>query len=312
MTPETLTPPRWKVVLAFAAVYLIWGSTYLAIRFAIETMPPLFMAGVRFTVSGLILYAWSRLRGAPGPDRHHWAAAAVIGALLLLGGNGGVVLAEQRVPSGLAAVLVAVVPVWMVVLQWLRPGGGRPTLRVMTGLALGLAGLVVLVSPASLGLGERVDALGAVMLVLASLSWAIGSLYSRAARLPSSPLLSTGMEMLAGGAALVLAGLLLGEGRGLDLAAITPRSALALLYLIVFGALIGFTAYLWLLRVAPPTQVSTYAYVNPVVAVLLGWLLAGESLSLRTAFATLAIVASVLLITRGTPRPAAAGPRRAV
>lgn len=313
MSPES-APPRWKVLLAFAAVYLIWGSTYLAIRFAIETLPPLLMAGTRFVISGTILYAWSRARGVPRPERRHWTAAAIVGALLMLGGNGGVVLAEQRVPSGLAAVLVAMVPVWIVLLQWLRPGGARPTLRVITGLVTGMGGMVVLVSPASLGLGEQVDLLGAGILLLASLSWAAGSLYSRNARLPASPILSTGMEMLAGGGLLLAVGFTRGEGGSLALAAVSLRSGLALAYLIVFGAIVGFTAYLWLLRVAPPTKVATYAYVNPVVAVLLGWLLAGEPLSLRAVLATLAIVISVVLITRGTRRasPERAVPRRRV
>ena len=290
-------PPRWQVATAFAAIYLIWGSTYLAIRIAIETFPPFLMAGMRFSVAGIILYLWSRQRGASRPMRSHWFAATVVGGLLLLVGNGGVVWAEQRVPSGLTALLVGMVPLWMALLEWLRPGGAKPLNGVIVGLTLGFLGMALLIGPVELAGGDHVDLVGAAVLIFASLSWATGSLYSRRAQLPASPLLATGMEMLAGGALLLIASLLAGEWMRFDASALSLRSWLALGYLIVFGALIGFTAYIWLLRVSTPAHVSTYAYVNPVVAIFLGWAFANEPLTARTLLAAAVIVAAVVIIT---------------
>lgn len=292
-------PSRAMIVAAFAAVYVIWGSTYLAIRFAIETLPPLLMAGIRFVIAGAMLYAWMRVRGARRPTRSEWLGATVVGALLLLGGNGLVVWSEQRVPSGMTALLVATVPLWMVLMTWLRPNGTRPTAMVATGVALGLAGLAILVQPSTIMGGGAIDPLGALVLLIASLSWAAGSLYSRQATMPPSPLLATAMEMLAGGALLILAGALTGEWSQLSLGAVSTRSVVALTYLVLFGSLVGFTAYVWLLRVANPTHVSTYAYVNPVIAVFLGWALADEPITPRTLVAAAIIVAAVVLITAG-------------
>lgn len=300
-TKSASAPPLGiKVALALATVYVIWGSTYLAIRFAIETLPPFWMAGVRFLTSGILLYAWARWRGAPRPSRIHWRSAALIGGLLLVGGNGGVVWAEQRVESGVAALLVSTVPLWMVIFEWLRKGGTRPTLGVVAGLVLGFAGLVMLAKPGSAG---ALDPAGAAVLLLACVSWAWGSLRSRHVPLPKSPLLATGMEMLAGGALLMVLGLLTGEAGRLDLAGASLKSALALGYLVVFGAL-GFTAYIWLLRVTSPALVSTYAYVNPVVAVFLGWALAGEPLTGGMLAAAAVILTGVALITVFRNRPA--------
>ncbi|MEW5926699.1 MAG: drug/metabolite exporter YedA [Gemmatimonadota bacterium] len=291
------TASRAQVVAAFAAVYVVWGSTYLAILFAIETIPPFLMAGARFLVSGAALYAWTRSRGAPRPTRANWRAAAVVGAFLLVGGNGGVVWAEQRVPSGLAALLVATVPLWMVLLDWWRGGGARPRGRTWAGIAVGFLGLGILVGPAELLGGGAADPLGAGVLVLASVLWAIGSVYSRRAALPESPFQATAMEMLAGGALLVLVGSAAGEWGRLDPAAVSGRSLLALAYLVVFGSCVGFTAYIWLLRHVEVAKVSTYAYVNPVVAVFLGWLLAGEPVTARTLAAAAVIVVAVAFIT---------------
>lgn len=291
-------PARAKVAAAFAAVYLLWGSTYLAIRFAIETTPPLLMAGVRFLVAGAVLYALVRARGAVKPTRSNWVAALIVGGLLLTLGNGSVVWAEQFVPSGIAALLVATVPLWMVLFDWLRPGGRRPGAMVIAGIALGLAGLVLLVQPGSLG-GQAVNPIGAATLVAASIAWASGSIYSTRAKLPSSPLLATAMEMLAGGALLLIAGALTGEAIGFDPSAVSQHSGLAIVYLVIFGSLVGFSAYVWLLRVASPSSVSTYAYVNPVVAVILGWALAGEPLTARTLLAAGVIIGAVVLITVG-------------
>ncbi len=291
------TAARAEVVLAFTAIYVIWGSTYLAIRFAIETMPPLLMAAVRFLIAGSLLYAWVRARGTPAPRRDEWRATTIVGGLMLLGGNGAVVWAEQRVPSGVTALLVALVPLWMVLLEWWRRGGVRPDSRTVAGLALGLGGLALLVGPEQVLGGGHVDHAGAAVLALGSLSWAAGSLYSRHAHLPASPMLATAMEMLGGGVLLLLAAGARGEWAQADLAAISLRSALAAGYLVVFGSLVAFTAYIWLLRVTTPARVSTYAYVNPVVAMLLGWALAGEPLTPRTLVAAAIIIAAVGLIT---------------
>jgi drug/metabolite transporter (DMT)-like permease len=284
-----------RVAVALGAVYLIWGSTYLAIRFAIETIPPFLMAGARYLTAGALLYGWSRLRGAPRPSLVHWRSAGIIGALLLLLGNGGVVWSEQRVSSGLVALLVSTEPLWIVLLVWFRDRGQRPGGRVIAGLLLGCAGLVLLVRPGSSSGG--LDPLGVVAVLIASLSWAWGSVYSQRAKLPSSPLLSTAMQMLAGGALLLLAATLTGEPAHFALAQVSTRSLLSLAYLVVFGAIIAFTAYVWLLRAAPPVLVSTYAYVNPVVAVLLGWALAGEPLARGTLVAAAVILTGVALIS---------------
>lgn len=288
--------PRARIIAAFAAVYLIWGSTYLAIRFAIETLPPFIMSGARFVVAGTILHVGSRAFGTPRPTVQNWRATAIIGGLLFLGGNGGVVWAEQRVPSGVTAVLVATVSLWMVLLDWARRGGLRPPRAVIAGVLVGLAGVSLLVSPGNLMGAGRVDLLGAAVLAAASLAWAFGSVYARGAALPQEPFLTSGMEMQCGGVLMLLAGTVFGEWGALDAAAVSSRSLWAWIYLVTFGSLIGFTAYSWLLKVTTPARASTYAYVNPVVAVVLGWLLAGEALTLRTMVAAAIILGAVMLI----------------
>jgi drug/metabolite transporter (DMT)-like permease len=283
---------------AFAIVYLVWGSTYLAILFAIETLPPFLMASARFFAAGAVLYVWSRaVGGAAAPNQAQWRATAIVGVLLLLGGNGLVVWSEQRVPSGMAALLVGTVPCFMVLLDWLWAKGQRPTGRVVAGLALGLLGLTWLVGPDSVMGGGRADLWGAAALVLASLSWAFGSIWSRQAPMPPSPFLSTAMQMLAASVALLGVSVLRGEPWHFDLSAVSLRSWLGLLYLIVCGSLVAFSAYVWLLRVSTPARVSTYAYVNPVVAVLLGAAFAGEQLTVRMMVAAAVIVSGVALIT---------------
>ena len=293
-------PPLAGLVAAFAALYVVWGSTYLAIRFAVETLPPFTMAGVRFLVAGTLLFGWSRARGAPPLTRPQWRTAAVAGVLLLLGGNGLVSWAELRVPSGVAALLVASTPMWMALLDWARPGGVRPRPAVWAGLAVGLCGIGVLVGPASVG-GTPVDGLGALAVGVAAFSWALGSVYQRNAPRPDSTLLNVGGQMLVGGSALVAVGLALGER--VDVSAVSERSAWALAYLIVVGALVGYSAYVWLLKVTTPAKASTYAYVNPLVAVVLGWALAGEALGPRVLGAAGLVVVAVVLIT--TAKPAA-------
>lgn len=311
--------PRSRIIAAFAAIYIVWGSTYLAIRFVLETMPPFSTAGVRFLIAGAFLYGWSRSRGVARPTRIQWRNTAIVGGLLLLGGNGGVMWSEQYVPSGIAALLVAILPFWMVLIDWARPGGKPPTRGVVIGLVVGLVGLVVLIGPDALnpsatteaaatsGNGVRLSA--AIVLMLASLSWAIGSIFSQHSDLPHSANLSTGMEMLAGGALLFTLGVIAGEPIRFDPAGVSARSLGGFLYLITFGSLVGFTAYIWLLKHAAPARVATYAYVNPVVAVFLGWALAGERLSVRTAIAAAIIIGAVAIIT--TARSASLPPEPA-
>jgi len=289
---------RARLVAAFAAVYLIWGSTYLAIRFAVETLPPLLMAGARFLIAGAIVLLWSRLRqGNGGPSRRDWITGLLSGPLLLAGGNGAVVWAELRVPSGIAALLVAIVPLWMVLLDWLRPGGRRPASLVFVGLGLGLVGLGLLVGPDALHGGGDIDAIGAGVLILGSLSWAIGSLYTQRAPRPSSANNGSGTQMLAGGLCLLAVGLLSGEAGQLDLAHASTRSLLGFAYLVSFGSLIAFTAYIYLLAHTTTAKAATYAYVNPVVAVLLGWAFANEPVTSRTLVAAAVILAGVAIIT---------------
>jgi drug/metabolite transporter (DMT)-like permease len=284
------------LVLAFAAVYVIWGSTYLAIAIGIESFPPLILPAARHLMAGLILYPLLRWKTGIRPTPIQWRTAIITGLLLLLLGNGGVCLSERTVPSGVAALLVAMVSFWMVLLDWLRPGGLRPLPRVVAGLVLGFGGLVLLVGPAHLGGSERVNPIGAGILLVASFAWACGSIYSKHGELPQSPLLGVAMQSIVGGAALWVVGLLAGEGRQLHLGAVSARSWIALAYLMVFGSGLGFTAYVYLLKKSSAARVGTYAFVNPVVALLLGWLGAGEAITLRTALAAAVILTAVLLV----------------
>jgi drug/metabolite transporter (DMT)-like permease len=285
------------VIAAFAAVYVVWGSTYLAIRYAVQTMPPLLMAGARFSVSGAMLYAWARVRGAPRPTGVEWRVAALTGVLMLCLGNGSVGWAEQRIPSALAALIVAVVPLWMVVFDWVMPGGERPTLAVIAGVIVGLGGLVVLIGPEGVNTQGPVDVVGALVLVAASMAWAFGSVYNSRGARPESATMSTGLQMLGGSVALVASGLMLGEGHRASISQISAASWAGWLYLVTFGSLIGFTAYIYLLKEVSPAKASTYAYVNPVVAMLLGWAIAGESITPRTLIAAAIILGGVALIT---------------
>ncbi len=299
-TPASLshTPARATtlVLVAFGAVYVVWGSTYLAIRIGVESFPPLILAGLRHLAVGLFLYPILRRTTGIKPTAVHWRTAVVAGALLLFVGNGGVSWAELTVPSGIAALLVATVSLWLVIVDWLRPGGVRPVPRVVMGLVMGFAGLALLVGPAHLGGSERVDPRGAAVLVIASLAWACGSLYSKHGGMPSSAMLGVAMQSLAGGVILLIAGLFAGEFKGLHLGAISPRSWLALGYLIIFGSGIGFSAYLYILQKSTAARVATYAFVNPVVALFLGWLIAGESITLRTVIAAAVILTAVILV----------------
>jgi drug/metabolite transporter (DMT)-like permease len=295
---QVASPPRAKLIAAFAAIYLIWGSTYLGILFAIQTIPPLLMAGARFSIAGLLLYAWAR-RGSSPPTRIQWRNCAMIGALLLVGGNGGVVLSERLVPSGLAALLVAALPIWMVILEWARPNGTKPNRGVVAGLILGLIGLVVLIGPSAIHPANAggISLAGVAILTFAELCWASGSVISQHVKLPKSSILATAMEMIAAGAIFLVISLIIGEPMRFDISHVSAKSLGGLIYLIAFGSLVAFTAYVWLLKVSTPAKVSTYAYVNPIVALFLGWALAGERLSALTAVASAIIIAAVALIT---------------
>jgi drug/metabolite transporter (DMT)-like permease len=288
------------IVLAFAAVYLIWGSTYLAIKYAIGTLPPFLMAATRFLIAGALLFTWARLNGSNfGPrPKQQWCRALIIGGLLLLGGNGGVTWAERYLSSGLAALLVATEPLWLVMWSWIS-GGPRPNLKVVLGLIMGLAGVALLVSGSFGGShsGGMMSLIGAGVVVASAMSWAGGSVYSIHRPVQTSAPLASGMQMLAGGTLLLLMGLFTGEFSGLDLKQASWLSLGALLYLTVFGSIVAFTAYSFLLRNVSPARAATYAYVNPVVAVLLGWAIASEPITLRTVIAAAVIVTSVVLIT---------------
>jgi drug/metabolite transporter (DMT)-like permease len=299
-----MKPRPWLVPLAFGLVYVIWGSTYLAIRIAIDTIPPFLMAGTRFLAAGAVLYAVARLAGAPKPAKGEWGPASIVGLFLLLGGNGLVVFGQKTVPSGLASLIVAGVALWMALFEALRPGGRWPSLPVAIGLLGGFAGVALLIGP----WGGGVDPTGAAALVGATISWALGSIYARGARLPKSAFVATAVEMMAGSAALLLLGLVTGQAADLNFAAMSTKSLVAMGYLAVFGSIVAFTAYVWLLSVRPASLVATYAYVNPVVAVALGGIFLHEPLTPRMLVAAGAIIASVAVITTFSILRAAAPP----
>lgn len=288
---------KTRVWVALLALYIVWGSTYLAIRFAVQTIPPFLMAGTRFLISGLILYVWRRLAGDPAPTLRQWRSTAIAGLLLLLGGNGVVSWAEQHVASGIAALMVASIPLWMVLIDALRPGGLKPDWKIVLGLLIGFGGIALLAtSSRSAETASGMTTYGVGALLLAALLWSFGSIYSRDAHMPESSLLGTGMEMLGGSVGLILVGTLAGEWRTWNLAQVSTSSLWGLLYLIVFGSLVGFVSYGWLLRNAPLSLVSTYAYVNPVVAIFLGAWLGSEFISARIVLSALVIIGSVAVI----------------
>ena len=306
-------PSRVKIIAAFAAIYLIWGSTYLGILFAIDSIPPLLMAGSRYFLAGAIMYAVARMQGAPRSGWADWRTAAIVGACLIFGGNGGVTLAEQYVASGLAAVLVATVPIYIALLGWLIGTAARPTRLVWLGLIGGFTGVAILLGPSiQHGDAKYPHALtGMLILLCSSFLWSLGSVYSRKAQNAPSPFLAAGQQMLCGGALLGIAGLTTGEWRRFDPASMTWLSIGAWIYLVLIGAIVGFTAYIWLLRHCEPAKVATYAYVNPIVAVLLGTLFAGETLSMRTVIAAAVIIGSVaVVITADQMRTTPALPTR--
>ena len=286
-----------RIWIPLIALYIVWGSTYLAIRFAVETIPPFLMAGTRFLVSGLILYVWRRLAGDSNPTARQWRSAVIVGLLLVLGGNGIVSWAEQHVASGIAALMVASIPLWIAILDAARPGGIKPDWKIALGLLIGFGGITLLIT-SSRGLtpADDRDLLGLFALLLAALLWSIGSIYGRDSDMPESSLLGTGIEMLGGAAGLMLVATVSGEWVGLNISHISTASYLGLVYLILFGSLVGFVSYTWLLRQAPLSLVSTYAYVNPVVAVFLGAWLGSETINARIIISALIIIGSVAVI----------------
>ena len=301
VTKTNQTIKHFSILLlgAFAAVYIFWGSTYLAIKYAIETLPPFLMAGSRFIFAGSILYVWARFsKDYEKPGFVHWRTSFIVGTLLLLGGNGGVVLAQHYISSSLAALLVATEPFWIVLLGWLWLKGTRPNWKVALGLLIGFVGVYLLIGGQNNNAGSGTEQIfGAFLVIAAAFSWATGSMYGLRATTPKSSALTAGMQMLSGGSVLTLVGIFKGEWTSFNIADVSANSWFALAYLIIFGSLIGFTAYSWLLKNAQPAMVATYAYVNPVIAVLLGWLIAGESFTTQMLVGAGIIIGSVALIT---------------
>lgn len=304
MTGSGERPGTTPLVLAWAAVYLIWGSTYLGIRIAIESIPPLLMAGSRHLLAGLVLYGWSRVRlRDPAPSRGEWVRAGGLGILMLVTANGATTWAEQRVPSGLTALIVCTSALWLVILNWLWRGGERPGGRLVTGLVVGFVGVGLLVAPGNFAGGGHVDPIGALVLTGAALSWSAGSIHALKLGRPAHPSRFVAMQMVVAGVVLIGGAALSGELHAFTWRGVTAESAAAYLYLACFGSLISYSAYFWLLRYTTPARLATISYVNPLVAVILGWALAGEEVTPRTLVAAAGILAAVVLITTPPRRP---------
>jgi drug/metabolite transporter (DMT)-like permease len=295
------SPRAWKVLLAFAIIYFVWGSTFLAIRVGVREVPPFLLAAMRFLVAGIVLYGWMRARGTPSPSAREWSAATFLAVLIFVLDYGLLFWAERRVPSGIAAVMMATIPVFMAIAEIIFLRTLRLTLRLGLALLMGLAGVAVLVGH-TMSLGEApVDTAGACALIVAALSWSVAASLTRKLPLPAAKAMSSGAQMLAGGVLLLLTAALLGEFRGFHMQAVSMGAWLALAYLIVAGSIVAFTAYVWLIHHESPTKVGTYAYVNPVVAVLVGYFLGGEAIGPRTLVGTLLVLLSVIVITT-TPK----------
>ena len=286
------------IVAAFATVYVVWGSTYWAIKVSLDSIPPFALGAIRYLIAGGLMLAGAAVLGAGRPTRAQWITAAITGTLLLVGGNGAVILAEQRAPTGLVALIVASAPLWMVLIDWLRPGGVRPDRMVFLGLAAGTLGIVLLVDPGG-AVGSGVPVRETLMLIAGALAWAAGSIWSRQAKLPGSAAMLVALQMLIAGVIFTGLSLAAGEPARMQAATITLQSWLGLGYLIVFGSIVGFTAYVWLVRQVSPAAASTYAYVNPVVALAIGTVVGGEALTSRTLLAATVLLGAVVLITAG-------------
>ncbi|HKV82590.1 MAG TPA: EamA family transporter [Candidatus Sulfotelmatobacter sp.] len=295
---EAASAPRtWKVLLAFAIIYFVWGSTFLAIRVGVREVPPFLLAGLRFLIAGVVLFGWMRVKGTVSPTPREWLSATLLAVLIFVLDYGLLFWAERRVPSGIAAVMMATIPVFMTLSEILFLKTQRLTPRLGAALLIGIGGVLVLVSR-SISFGDApIDTIGAVALMVAAISWSVGSALTRKLPLPSSKAMSSGAQMFAGGVLLTLTSWLLGEFHGFQVQAVSVKAWLALAYLIVAGSIVAFTAYVWLIHHESPTKVGTYAYVNPVVAVLLGYFLGGEGLSLRTIAGTMLVLVSVVVIT---------------
>jgi len=287
-------PSRSSFILAFAAIYLIWGSTYLAIHFGVETIPPFLLAGVRFIVGGALFYLAALKGGGAKATAGQWLRAGMIGIFMIVGGNGLVTWSLVLVPSGLVALIVAIVPLWIVAFAWMWPGGSRPRNRVIFGLLLGFIGIGLLINPTDIGSPSEINTLGALIVVLATLLWSFGSIYSRYANQPESKIMSVCVQMIVGGVGLLIS-LTSGELSGFDLAAVSMKSFVSFLYVTIFGSL-GYFAYVWLLKWSTPAKAATYAYVNPVIALFLGNILADEILSPRTLLLSGVILIAVIII----------------
>ena len=300
-------PKYTTLILAFFAVYFVWGSTYLAIRIAIETMPPLIMLGFRFGVAGLIMLAFFLLRGEKIPGLIQWRNAAIASGLMLVMGTGTVSVALGYVPSGMAALVITTVPLWMAMLNWLWKKGPRPTRLFFVGFIMGLTGVSLLIDPATF-IGTRTEGVIAIIaIMMGAVAWSVGSLYGRDADVPSNPFMSTAIQMTAGGLLLVLTGLLRGEQLVISAELFSVRSIAAWFYLVIFGSFIAFSAYIWLMKNTSPAKVATYAYVNPVIAVYLGWALASEPITPRIIIASLLLVSAVVIVLRYGTAKAATG-----
>ena len=304
---------KTKVWIALLALYIVWGSTYLAIRFSVETIPPFLHASIRFLISGAILFLWRRAAGDAIPTKSNWKSAAIVGTLLLLGGNGLVALAEKNIPSGIAALVISTSPFWLVLFESLRSGGTKPNWQSLIGLVIGFGGVFLLIGPEEItGSEQQFNTFSVILLLIAPFLWSLGSIYARGADMPKSTLISTGMQMLTGSVALFVVSVATGELNGFSFGEVSMRSWWGLIYLITFGSLVGFVSYGWLLHNAPVSLTSTYAYVNPVVAVILGWLLADEALDTRIVIASAIIIGSVILINSARQVKAKTQPLQAV
>jgi drug/metabolite transporter (DMT)-like permease len=301
MEPVTKAP-TWKVLVAFAIIYFVWGSTFLAIRVGVREVPPFLLAGMRFLIAGALLFLWMRFKETPAPCFREWSSASLLAILIFVFDYGFLFWAEKRVPSGIAAVMMAMIPAFMALSEILILRTQRLTMRLAFALLVGVGGVAVLVSR-SLSLGEApIETSGAIALVVASVSWSVASALTRKLPLPAAKTMSSGIQMLAGGVFLTLAAAVLGEFRGFHIQSVSRAAWFSLAYLIVAGSIIGFTAYVWLIHHESPTKVGTYAYVNPVVAVLIGYFLGGEAIGPRTIMGTLFVLVSVIVITT-TPKP---------
>jgi drug/metabolite transporter (DMT)-like permease len=294
----TVRPPAWKTLLAFAIIYFVWGSTFLAIRVGVREVPPFLLAGMRFLAAGIILYTWMRLTGDASPTLREWRSAMLLAVLIFVFDYGLLFWAERRVPSGVAAVMMATIPVFMTLAEIIFLGTQRLSLRLAVALLVGIGGVAVLVSHAGFGEGP-IDTAGAAALVVAAVSWSVASVLTRSLTLPASKSMSSAAQMLAGGVLLTLAAAAMGEFKGFHPQTVSRNGWFSLAYLIVAGSIVAFTAYVWLIHHESPTKVGTYAYVNPVVAIALGYFFGGEPVGPRTLLGTLLVLVSVVVITTG-------------